>query len=100
MNKVARSALMVLFAVFVTFTSFAQAMPKEVVLVNDPYPPFVMAENNPLGPGIDVEIATLALQKLGITTRVVLVPFSRGLLMLENGEAHLTTTLSVREDRD
>ncbi len=78
----------------------AQALPNEVILVNDPYPPYVMPEGDKLGPGIDMEIAVKALSNLGIKTTIQLVPFKRALTMLEGGQADLTTTLSFREDRD
>lgn len=83
-----------------SFSLGAQSLPKEVLLVNDPYPPYVMPEGHPEGPGIDMEIAVKALSNLGIKTNIQLVPFKRALAMLEIGQADLTTTLSFREDRD
>ena len=70
------------------------------VLANAPYPPYVMPENHPLGPGIDMEIALRALENLGIRPTVRLAPFPRVLAMLEQGQADMTTTLSHRPERD
>ena len=72
----------------------------EFVLANSPYPPYVMPENHPLGPGIDMEIALRALEKLGIRATVRIAPFKRVLAMLEEGQADMTTTLSYRAERD
>ena len=77
-----------------------QTLPAEVILVNSPYPPYVMPEGDARGPGIDMEIAINALNALGIKVVVQLVPFTRVLHMLESGQADLTTTLSFRKDRD
>lgn len=72
----------------------------EFILVNSPYPPFVMPEGHPLGPGIDMEVAIRVLQKLGIRPQVRRAPFKRVLAMLEDGSADMTTTLSFRRSRD
>lgn len=77
-----------------------QTLPVEVVLVNSPYPPYVMPEGDARGPGIDMEVAMKALNALGIKVVVQMVPFKRVLHMLEVGQADLTTTLSIRDDRD
>lgn len=74
--------------------------PEGFVLANSPYPPYVMPAGHPAGPGIDMEIALRALENLGITPTVRLVPFKRVLAMLEDGSADMTTTLSFRQDRD
>ncbi len=74
--------------------------PAEFVLVNAPYPPFVMPLGDPAGPGIDMEIALRVLERLGIPTTVRLVPFKRALAMLETGQADMTTSLSLRQERD
>jgi len=75
-------------------------MTTEVVLVNASYPPYVMPQGHPLGPGIDMEVAMTALENMGVRTSVQLVPFKRALAMLEEGRADLTTSLSFREERD
>ena len=95
---------MKLFIVFV-FLAFpglvvAESLPSEVLLVNAPYPPYVMPEGHSLGPGIDMEIAMTALENMGVKTTVQLVPFKRALAMLEEGQADLTTSLSFRAERD
>jgi polar amino acid transport system substrate-binding protein len=78
----------------------ADSLPAEVVLVNSPYPPYVMPEGHPGGPGIDMEIAMDALENMGVRAVVKLVPFKRVLAMLEAGQADLTTSLSYRTERD
>ena len=78
----------------------AESLPGEVVLVNADYPPYVMPEGHPGGPGIDMEIAMAALEKMGVRAVVKLVPFKRVLAMLEAGQADLTTSLSYRAERD
>lgn len=71
-----------------------------LTMVNTVYPPFVNAPNHPLGEGMDVALAREALQRLGLGLRLELVPWRRVLLMLRNGHADLTTTISRREDRE
>lgn len=78
----------------------AESLPGEVVLVNADYPPYVMPEGHPGGPGIDMEIAMAALENMGVRAVVKLVPFKRVLAMLEEGQADLTTSLSYRVERD
>ena len=78
----------------------SRAANTEFILVNAPYPPFVMSPGHPEGPGIDMEIALRVLERLGITPQVRIEPFKRVLAMLEEGRADMTTTLSFREDRD
>ena len=73
---------------------------EEFVLANSPYPPYVMPEGHPAGPGIDMEIALRALERLGVKATVRLAPFKRVLAMLEQGQADMTTTLSYRPERD
>lgn len=85
---------------FFSFQALAQPLPAAVILENSSYPPYVMPENQSGGPGIDMEIAMTALEKMGVRTMVKLVPFKRVLAMLEEGQADLTTSLSYRPDRD
>lgn len=73
---------------------------EQFVLANSPYPPYVMPEGHTAGPGIDMEIALRALERLGVTATVRLAPFKRVLAMLEQGQADMTTTLSFRPERD
>jgi len=94
------ASILLAVLLFVGMAGPVFAEPAEMVIVNAPYPPFVMPEGNPEGPGIDMDIAIRALERLGITTRVSFVPFKRVLVMLENGEADLTTTLSRHPERD
>jgi len=72
----------------------------EFVLVNSAYPPYVMPAGDLKGPGIDMEIALRILERLGIHPTVRLVPFKRVLAMLEDGQADMTTSLSLRPERD
>lgn len=88
--------------VLVAFPGFvaAESLPAEVILVNAPYPPYVLPQDHPLGPGIDMEVAMTALENMGVRPLVQLVPFNRALVMLEYGQADLTTSLSFRAERD
>lgn len=72
----------------------------EFVVANSPYPPYVMPEGHPAGPGIDMEIALRALERLGVNATVQFAPFKRVLAMLERGQADMTTSLSFRPERD
>lgn len=99
MQAARRSTALAFVASLIACAAHAQAFPRELLMVNTPYPPYVMPEGHPAGPGIDVELARIALERIGVALRISMVPFSRGLFMLENGEAQLTTTLSVRDDR-
>lgn len=94
-----RTGALAFVASLIACSAHAQAFPRELLMVNTPYPPYVMPEGHPAGPGIDVELASLALERIGVALKISMVPFSRGLFMLESGEAQLTTTLSVRDDR-
>lgn len=71
-----------------------------LLLVNAVYPPFVNPPGHPQGEGLDVEIAREALRRAGREMRVELLPWKRALLMLENGQADLTTTISRNRERD
>lgn len=99
MHAARRSKALALVASLIACSAYAQAFPRELLMVNTPYPPYVMPEGHPAGPGIDVELASLALGRIGVALRISMVPFARGLFMLERGEAQLTTTLSARDDR-
>ena len=85
---------------FFASVSALAAPNKTLVLVNDPYPPYVMPAGDKIGPGIDIEIAKEALSRGGYQVEVKLVPFKRVMVMLENGEADFTTTLSFKPERD
>jgi ABC-type amino acid transport substrate-binding protein len=95
-----RTIISILAILLSQAAAWSQDLPTEVVLVNSPYPPYVMPEGDPKGPGIDMEIAMQALGNLGIGTTVRMVPFKRVLVMLEEGQADLTTSLSFRQERD
>lgn len=70
-----------------------------LVLVNAPYPPYVNPPGDPSGEGIDIEIAREALRRSGYSIKLRIVPWKRVLVMLENGEADFTTTISRNGDR-
>jgi ABC-type amino acid transport substrate-binding protein len=96
-----KNFLLALFALFLLLPSGgSHAAEDGFVLINSPYPPYVMPQGHPLGPGIDMEIAMRVLERLGIRPQVRLEPFKRVLAMLEQGSADMTTSLSFREDRD
>jgi polar amino acid transport system substrate-binding protein len=78
----------------------ASAPGKRLLLVNDAYPPFVMPAGEPAGEGIDVDLLREALAPAGYTLELRLLPWRRALAMLEQGEADLTTTVSLSADRD
>jgi polar amino acid transport system substrate-binding protein len=83
-----------------TLAMAAEPAPK-LQLVNDVYPPFVLEKNNPLGEGIDIEIAREALRRGGgYEIEVTLVPWKRVLHMLQIGEADLTTTITRTDERE
>lgn len=71
-----------------------------LTMVNTVYPPFVNAPHHPLGEGMDVALAREALKRIGYGLALELVPWRRVLLLLRNGHADLTTTISRREDRE
>lgn len=69
-------------------------------LVNAVYPPFVNPPGHPQGEGLDIDIAREALRRVGRQVQVELLPWKRVLLMLESGQADLTTTISRNAERD
>lgn len=71
-----------------------------LLLVNAVYPPFVNPSGHAQGEGLDVDIAREALRRAGRDITVLLLPWKRALLMLEQGHADLTTTISRNGDRD
>lgn len=71
-----------------------------LLLVNAVYPPFVNPAGDPQGEGLHVEIAREALRRVGRELRIELLPWQRVLLMLEKGQADLTTSISRDADRD
>ncbi len=77
-----------------------RSQPNELLLVNAPYPPFVLEAGDPMGEGLDVDIARAALASAGYRLRLELVPWRRALQMLEAGEADLTTTISLSGERE
>jgi polar amino acid transport system substrate-binding protein len=70
-------------------------------LVNALYPPFVLPAGDPMGEGMDIELARAALAVALPKARieVELMPWRRVLMLLENGQADLTTTISLSGDR-
>jgi polar amino acid transport system substrate-binding protein len=75
---------------------------RQLILVNAVYAPFVNPEGDPSGEGIDVEIAREALRRGGgdFQIELRLVPWKRAVLMLEQGDADFTTTISKNGDRE
>lgn len=71
-----------------------------LLLVTAPYPPFVNPPGDAQGEGIDIDIAREAMRRAGYQIEIKYVPWKRALLMLERGEADLTTTISRSGDRD
>lgn len=71
-----------------------------LLLVNAVYPPFVNPAGHAQGEGLDIDIAREALKRAGHDIQVQLLPWKRALLMLEQGHADFTTTISRNGDRD
>jgi len=85
-----------LISIFFAMNLFA----KEVIIVNDSFPPYVELDSSKREVnGIDMEMAKKILKKNGITYKIIIVPWSRALRMLEDGEADMTTTISPTDDR-
>jgi polar amino acid transport system substrate-binding protein len=76
------------------------AQPRELLMVNTVYPPFVCPPKHPLGAGLDVDLARDALRRCGLGMRLELLPWKRVLVTLEAGKADLTTTISRQPERD
>ncbi len=93
------AVLSVLLAGMTVLGPAAYAQQKEMIIANAPYPPFVTGSEG-AAPGIDMEIASTVLERMGIKTSVQIHPFPRVLAMLKSGEADMTTTLSFNEERD
>lgn len=74
--------------------------PLKLLLVTATYPPFVHEAGSQHGEGMDIEIAREAMRRGGYELEILFVPWKRALLMLERGEADLTTTISRSGDRD
>jgi polar amino acid transport system substrate-binding protein len=70
-------------------------------LVAEVDPPYVLPGHEPLGAGIDIDIARQALALgQGPDFRVQLLPFRRALILLENGQADLTLGLGITPERE
>jgi polar amino acid transport system substrate-binding protein len=64
----------------------------------DDYPPYQIQVGGER-PGIDMEIAELALRQAGYTVRFVKLPWARQLLQLRTGELDMAMAASVSQDR-
>lgn len=89
-----------ILVLFVCFSIHLQADNREVIIVNDSYPPYVNIDGINSASGIDIELAKQILSKYGLPYRVVSVPWVRALRMLKEGEADMTTTISYSDDRE
>jgi len=70
-------------------------------VVADIEPPFVLKPQHAMGAGMDVDIAREALQLGGGPgIELEIVPFRRGLIMVEQGDADLTLGLVKTPDRE
>ena len=64
-------------------------------------PPYVLPNAEPLGAGIDIDIARQALALgHGPDFQVQLLPFRRALILLESGQADLTLGLGITPERE
>jgi polar amino acid transport system substrate-binding protein len=79
--------------------SLQAAPPRKLLLVNTEYPPLVMPAGEPQGEGIDIELAREALRPAGYDIELQLLPWRRVLAMLEQGQADLTTSISLSGER-
>jgi len=87
-------------ALVLSFLATSAISAQNISMINDTYEPFVMDGKNPNLPGIDIEIASIALKKAGYDFNFKVVPWSRVLDELKRGKADMTTTLSWKEERD
>ncbi|EQC43766.1 ABC transporter substrate-binding protein [Bacteriovorax sp. Seq25_V] len=91
-----KNAILIFLISLFSNTLFA----KEIIIVNDYFPPYVENEASTRGSvGIDMEMAIRVLKKNGIEYKVLYVPWQRALRMLEDGEADMITTISPTEER-
>lgn len=64
-------------------------------------PPYVLPGHEPMGAGIDIDIARQALALgQGPDFRVQMLPFRRALILLESGQADLTLGLGITPERE
>lgn len=77
------------------------AAPRQLRLVSDPSPPYVMPAGHRLGEGIDVDIARTALALAGFNAvELELVPWRRALAMLASGAADLAPAVRRTPERE
>lgn len=80
----------------------ANAVPgrDEFVLVTDLWPPFRIEEAGGSLAGIDIDLARLVETRLGVSIRIVRVPWVRALQMMRAGEADLMAGLARTPERE
>lgn len=100
MKWFARISPVVFLAMFAFSAARAQDV-KEVLFLEDPWPPYTLGEENkaPTG-GIGVEMVTEVFKRLGVAAKFQLHPWKRCLKMAEAGEADGLMLVIADPERD
>ena len=88
----------VVFATLVLFSSYAHAKDDFTVRVGDFYPNY-FKDKQGTWQGIDVELAKLLLDTAKIKHKFVNVPWSRALLLAENGTINMLVNANITSER-
>jgi len=76
----------------------ATAERKLLVVTDNSFPPFEFEEDGEVK-GIDVDVFGLAMQRLGISYEIQLLPWTRALKLVETGKADVLLTAAYNEKR-
>ncbi len=87
--------------VFITLlcTHLVWATEPVVKMVADPWPPWIVPQGNGKPSGFAIDIVDEIFTRLKIKNEITIVPFKRGLKMVEEGDADLAIFVSKNEQR-
>ena len=95
------------FTVFILFLSFgllsqsiAAPTDEPLTLVTDLWPPFRIKGESEDMTGIDIDLTRLLEKRLGVTIKIVRVPWVRALQMMRSGQADLMAGLARTAERE
>lgn len=80
--------------------SIAAAADEPLTLVTDLWPPFRIKGESENMTGIDIDLTHLLEKRLGVTIKIVRVPWVRALQMMRNGQADLMAGLARTAERE
>ncbi|MCP3900386.1 MAG: amino acid ABC transporter substrate-binding protein [Desulfobacteraceae bacterium] len=87
-----------LICIVFTFADQGQAEPPPLIIVTDPYEPFVFSPGAKLK-GLDYEVTVAVFQQLNIPIEIQFYPWKRCLIMMQDQEADTLIDLVMTDER-